>query len=97
MRVLITCFSSISNVAAIVPQLYGLTCDYPEHEFIVLSRSFLRPLFDKLNNVTFVGGDIRGARCQQTAWKAYIAGGRCADYGCHYKFVCYGNPSRMRR
>lgn len=61
MRVLITCFSSISNVAAIVPQLYGLTCDYSEHEFIVLSRSFLRPLFDKLNNVTFVGGDIRGA------------------------------------
>ena len=61
MRVLITCFSSISNVAAIVPQLYGLTCDYPEHEFVVLSRSFLRPLFDKLNNVTFVGGDIRGA------------------------------------
>ncbi len=60
MRVLITCFSSISNVAAIVPQLYGLTCDYPEHEFIVLSRSFLRPLFDKLNNVTFVGADIRG-------------------------------------
>ena len=61
MRVLIICFSSISNVAAIVPQLYGLTCDYPEHEFVVLSRSFLRPLFDKLNNVTFVGGDIRGA------------------------------------
>lgn len=61
MRVLITCFSSISNVAAIVPQLYGLTCDYPEHEFIVLSRSFLRPLFDKMNNITFVGGDIRGA------------------------------------
>ena len=61
MRVLITCFSSISNVAAIVPQLYGLTCDYPEHEFVVLSRGFLRPLFDKLNNVTFVGGDIRGA------------------------------------
>ena len=61
MRVLITCFSSISNVAAIVPQLYGLTLDYPEHEFVVLSRSFLRPLFDKINNITFVGSDIRGA------------------------------------
>ncbi len=61
MKILITCFSSISNVAAIVPQLYGLTCDYPEHEFVVLSRGFLRPLFDKLHNVTFVGGDIRGA------------------------------------
>ena len=60
MRVLITCFSSISNVAAIVPQLYGLVNDYPQHEFIVLSRSFLRPLFDKLPRVTFVGGDIRG-------------------------------------
>jgi ADP-heptose:LPS heptosyltransferase len=60
MRVLITCFSSISNVAAIVPQLSGLVNDYPQHEFIVLSRSFLRPLFDKLPRVTFVGGDIRG-------------------------------------
>lgn len=60
MRVLITCFSSISNVAAIVPQLYGLANDYPEHQFIVLSRNFLSPLFDKLNNVTFVGADIRG-------------------------------------
>ena len=61
MRVLITCFSSISNVAAIVPQLYGLVNDYPNHEFIVLSREFLSPLFDKLPRVTFVGGDIRGA------------------------------------
>ena len=60
MRVLITCFSSISNVAAIVPQLFGLVNDYPQHEFIVLSRSFLRPLFDKLPRVTFVGADIRG-------------------------------------
>ena len=60
MRVLITCFSSISNVAAIVPHLYGLVNDYPEHEFIVLSRSFLKPLFDKLPRVTFVGADIRG-------------------------------------
>lgn len=60
MRVLITCFSSISNVAAIVPQLYGLVNDYPEHEFIVLSRSFLNPLFNKLPRVTFVGADIRG-------------------------------------
>jgi len=60
MRVLITCFSSISNVAAIVPQLSGLVNDYPQHEFIVLSRSFLRPLFDKLPRVTFVGADIRG-------------------------------------
>ena len=60
MRVLITCFSSISNVAAIVPQLYGLVNDYPQHEFVVLSRGFLCPLFDKLPRVTFVGGDIRG-------------------------------------
>ena len=60
MRVLITCFSSISNVAAIVPQLYGLVNDYPQHEFVMLSRSFLKPLFDKLPRVTFVGADIRG-------------------------------------
>ena len=60
MRVLITCFSSISNVAAIVPQLYGLVNDYPQHEFVVLSRSFLKPLFNKLPRVTFVGAYIRG-------------------------------------
>ena len=61
MRVLITCFSSISNVAAIVPQLFGLVNDYPQHQFVVLSRDFLSPLFDKLPRVIFVGGDIRGA------------------------------------
>ena len=61
MRVLITCFSSISNVAAIVPQLSGLVNDYPQHQFVVLSRDFLSPLFDKLPRVIFVGGDIRGA------------------------------------
>lgn len=72
MRVLITCFSSISNVAAIVPQLSGLVNDYPQHEFVVLSREFLRPLFDKLPRVTFVGGDIRGEhKTPIGVWRLY--------------------------
>ena len=72
MRVLITCFSSISNVAAIVPQLSGLVNDYPQHEFVVLSRGFLRPLFDKLPRVMFVGGDIRGEhKTPIGVWRLY--------------------------
>ena len=72
MRVLITCFSSISNVAAIVPQLLGLVNDYPQHEFVVLSRGFLQPLFDKLPRVTFVGGDIRGEhKTPMGVWRLY--------------------------
>ena len=59
-KIAIVCFSAISNVAAIVPQLYSLTKRYPMHEFIVISRNFLHPLFASLNNTTFIGADIRG-------------------------------------
>ena len=58
MKILIVCFSSVSNVACIVPQLFGLVRRYPEHEFTVLSRNFLEPLFSSLP-VRFEGADIR--------------------------------------
>ena len=59
MKILIACFSSVSNVACIVPQLYGLSQKYPEHEFSVLSRNFLEPLFSSIPRVRFIGADIR--------------------------------------
>lgn len=59
-KIAIVCFSAISNVAAIVPQLYSLTKRYPDNEYIVISRSFLKPLFSSLSNTTFIGADIRG-------------------------------------
>lgn len=59
MRVLIICFSGISNVASIVPPLDALDRRYPQHEFTVLSRHFLQPLFAHFAHVAFVGADIR--------------------------------------
>lgn len=59
-RIAIVCFSAISNVAAIVPQLYSLTKRYPEKRFIIVSRSYLKPLFSLLDNTIFIGADIRG-------------------------------------
>lgn len=59
MKVLIICFSGISNVASIVPPLDSLERRYPTHEFTVLSRHFLQPLFAHFDHVDFVGADIR--------------------------------------
>lgn len=58
-NVLIICFSGISNVAAIVPLLDALDRRYPDCRFTVLSRNFLRPLFEHFAHVEFVGADIR--------------------------------------
>lgn len=60
MKVLIICFSGISNVASVVPLLDSLNRNYAQHRFTVLSRSFLSPLFDSFEQVDFVGADIRG-------------------------------------
>lgn len=46
-------------MASIVPLLDSLNRKYPEKEFFVLSRRFLRPLFASFERVTFVGADIR--------------------------------------
>jgi len=59
MNVLIICFSSISNVASIVPLLDSLNRNYSKHRFTVVSRVFLAPLFDSFEQVDFVGVDIR--------------------------------------
>lgn len=59
MKVLIVCFSGISNVASIVPLLDSLHRNYPQHQFTLLSRSFLSPLFASFERVEFVGADIR--------------------------------------
>lgn len=60
MKVLIICFSNISNVVSIVPLLDSLDRNYPENEFWMLSRNFLSPIFSHFHHVNFVGADIRG-------------------------------------
>lgn len=60
MKVLIICFSNISNVVSVVPLLDSLDRKYPENRFFVLSRNFLAPIFSSFRHVTFVGADIRG-------------------------------------
>lgn len=59
MKILIVCFSGISNVASVVPLLDSLVRRHAENDYTVLSRQFLWPLFAELPNVRFVGADIR--------------------------------------
>ncbi len=61
MSTLIIRFSPISNVAMLVPLLESMTRLQPDEQFVVVSRTFLKPLFAGLKNVTFVGADLRHA------------------------------------
>ncbi len=61
MSTLIIRFSPISNVAMLVPLLESMTRLQPDEQFVVVSRTFLQPLFAGLKNVTFVGADLRHA------------------------------------
>ena len=59
MSTLIIRFSPISNVAMLVPLLESMTRLQPQEKFVVISRTFLKPLFAGLPNTTFIGTDIR--------------------------------------
>lgn len=59
MKVLLVCFSGISNVASLVPILDSIDKKYTQHEFTMLSREFLAPIFKYMNHVTFIGAQIR--------------------------------------
>lgn len=59
MSTLIIRFSPISNVAMLVPLLESMTRLQPQEKFVVISRTFLQPLFINLPNTTFVGVDLR--------------------------------------
>ncbi len=60
-KILIIRFSAIGDVAMTIPVIHSLALQHPEHEFTVLSRVSLRPLFIGLpQNVHFMGADLHG-------------------------------------
>lgn len=55
-KILVIRFSAIGDVAMTVPVITALADQYPQHEFIILSRQFLQPLFERMPvNVVFRG------------------------------------------
>lgn len=55
-RILVIRLSAIGDVAMTIPVIYSLAIRYPQHEYIILSREFLKPLFGQMpQNVSFRG------------------------------------------
>ena len=48
----------MGDVAMIVPVLKVFTKTYPEIHLTVLSRTFFKPLFEDLKNITFLEADL---------------------------------------
>ena len=59
----------MGDVAMIVPVLKVFNKTYPEIHLTVLSRSFFKPLFEDLKNLTFLEADFR--RINTKELKAY--------------------------
>lgn len=60
-NILVIRFSTIDDVAMIIPVIYSLATQYPQHQIMVLSRDTFTPLFEELpENVIFRGVDLRG-------------------------------------
>ncbi|MBI9039792.1 MAG: glycosyltransferase family 9 protein [Lutibacter sp.] len=52
--------SAMGDVAMTVPVLRAFTKQHPTVKITVLSKPFLKPLFDTLDNVTFFAADVNG-------------------------------------
>ncbi len=59
MRILVTRLSAMGDVALLLPVLKAFVAQYPQHELMVLSRGFLKPLFAPLP-VKFFTADVYG-------------------------------------
>ena len=59
-HILLIRLSAIGDVAMIVPILHVLTATYPDLKITVLSKAFLMPLFENIQNVSFYTADING-------------------------------------
>ena len=63
MHILVIRFSAFGDVAMTIPVLSTVARQYPQHQFTVLSRESMRPLFLQMpENVTFRGVDLK-AEC----------------------------------
>jgi len=60
-HILVIRFSSLGDVAMMVPVVYSLAMQYPDVRITVLSRAYARPFFDDLApNVNFMEADVKG-------------------------------------
>ena len=60
-HILVIRFSSLGDVAMVVPVVYSLATQYPDVRITVLSRPFARPLFEDLApNISFMEADLKG-------------------------------------
>ena len=55
---LILRFSSIGDVAMTVPIISSVSKKFPDHQFVVVSRKMLAPLFESFSNVIFISADL---------------------------------------
>lgn len=57
---LVVRLSAMGDVAMVVPILRALVKKYPELKVTMVSRAFLKPLFDDIPNVSFFAADVKG-------------------------------------
>jgi ADP-heptose:LPS heptosyltransferase len=57
-KTLILRFSSLGDVAMIVPVIRCLCKKYPDEEFIIVSREKFKPLFEEHQNLSFFQVDF---------------------------------------
>ena len=58
-HILVIRFSAMGDVAMTVPVLRALTEKYPQLKITILTRGFLKPLFEGLNNVEVYATDLK--------------------------------------
>ncbi|WP_031426889.1 glycosyltransferase family 9 protein [Flavimarina sp. Hel_I_48] len=58
--ILVIRLSAMGDVAMTVPVLIALTSQYPHLRLTVLSKAFLKPLFEQLPQVTFKAAEVKG-------------------------------------
>ncbi|MGB5418756.1 glycosyltransferase family 9 protein [Algibacter sp.] len=59
-NILVIRLSAMGDVAMTIPVLRALTKQYPQLKITVLTRSFFKPFFRDLQNVTVHGADLKG-------------------------------------
>ncbi|MEN8125217.1 MAG: glycosyltransferase family 9 protein [Bacteroidota bacterium] len=59
-HILVIRLSAIGDVAMSVPVLRSFVSQNPDVKITVLSRAFLKPLFDGISNVNFYAADLKG-------------------------------------
>lgn len=59
-NILVIRLSAMGDVAMTVPVIQSLVNQYPNIKITVLSRAFLKPLFDDIENVSFYAADVNG-------------------------------------